>query len=325
MSNQFPSESMQIVQEQNKANIVPNLAFISCIEAGYLEAQSLLLYESIRYYGGRFKQCPVYAISPRVGHNISSTTKRRLEQLSIEYLDLELNRDFADYPYGNKTFACAYIEKNRQHNFLVFLDSDTLFFREPNQLELADKYDVAVRPVSWKTICTSSSTDDPYDSYWRLLCKHCHVDYDSIPLITTFLQRAVIKACYNSGLVAVRASRGIFSQWQDHFVSSLRQGLEPKKGNCWGSDQSTLSTAIWGTTERVQILPPSYNYPIRSLNQQPSCLKLNNYQNLIHIHYHQMFNDKNLSTNPLFQPDFKLDAELKTWLLTKLPLDKTDN
>ncbi len=312
---------MQTVREQNQANIIPNLAFITCIEAGYLEAQSLLLYESIRYYGGRFKECPIYAISPRVGYKISSSTKRRLEELSVEYLDLDLNRDFPDYPYGNKTFVCAYIENNKQHNFLVFLDSDTLFFREPKQLELEDSYDVAVRPVSWKTICTSGSKDDPYDNYWHLLCKHCHVDYDTIPLIKTFLQGAVIKACYNAGLVAVRANRGIFSQWENHFISSLRQGIEPEKGNLWGSDQSTLSTAIWGTTERVKILEPTYNYPIRTIGEKQHLLQFNSFHDLVHIHYHGMFNREKLSVNPLLQTDFNMDANLKSWLLERLPLD----
>lgn len=301
--------------------LTPNLAFITCIEAGHLETQSLLLYESIRRYGGRFSQCPIYAFSPRAGHAISSETKKYINQLDVEYIDLVLNTEFDVYPYGNKNLVAAYVEEQKKHDFLVVLDSDTLFFREPTQLELPDTCDVAVRPVSWKTICTSGSTEDPYDSYWRLLCKYCNVDYDCIPLIKTFGQETVIKACYNSGLVAVRTSQGIFSKWRDDFVTIMRQGLEPNQGSFWGTDQSTLSTAIWGKTEHVRILEPVYNYPIGRINGPQPLLKFNSSRPLIHIHYHKNFNRKNLSVNPLFQFNFEWEEELKTWLLERLPLD----
>lgn len=302
-------------------SIAPNLAFITCVEAGYLETQSLLLYESIRRYGGRFSQCPIYAFSPRACHSISSETKKCLNQLDVEYIDLVLNTDFTYYPYGNKNFAVAYVENQKKHDFLIFLDSDTLFFREPTQLELPDTCDVAVRPVSWKAICTSGSTNDPYDSYWHLLCNYCNVDYDRIPSIKTAVEGTVIKACYNAGLVAVRANKGIFSKWRDDLVTILRQGLEPKKGSVWGTDQTTLSTAIWGITDRVQILDPSYNYPIRSINGKQPLLQFYNSRDLVHIHYHHMFNQDKLSVNPLLQPNFDLEAELKSWLLARLPLD----
>lgn len=304
-----------------KIDMIPNLAFITCIESGSLETQSLLLYESIRRYGGRFSQCPIYAFSPRIGHDISSETKKSLEKLGVEHIDLVLNDEFAYFAYGNKIFATAYIENQKKHDFLVFLDSDTLFLREPTALELVDNYDVAVRPVSWKSLCTSGSPDDPYDNYWHLLCEYCGVDYESIPYIQTFVDGVMIKACYNSGLVAVRASKGIFSKWRDDLVTVLRRGLEPTKGSLWVTDQYTLSTAIWGITDRVQILEPVYNYPIRSINERQTLIQFNSSHSLIHIHYHRMFNRENLPTNPLFQSNFELEAELKTWLLERLPLD----
>ena len=300
---------------------IPDLAFITCIEEGYLEAQSLLLYESIRDRTGRFRHCPIYAISPRVGHGISLQTQRRLDQLGVEYLNLELNQDNYTYPLGNKTFASAYVEANRSHSILVFLDSDTLFFHEPIQLDLLDSCDVAVRPVSWKTICTSGSTQDPNDLYWRKLCEFSRVDYDSIPLIKTAVGCTQIKSCYNAGLVAVRAKKGIFTKWLQDYMAALDRGLVPENGKVWGSDQSTLSTAIWGSTDRVKILEPSYNYPIRSIKEQQPLLQFSSSRELVHIHYHRMFNREMQSLNPILQPGFELEDELKEWLLSRLPLD----
>ena len=41
----------------------PGIGFVACIEGGVLEAQTLLLFESIRRHAGRFKDCALYALS----------------------------------------------------------------------------------------------------------------------------------------------------------------------------------------------------------------------------------------------------------------------
>ena len=54
----------------------PDVGFVACIESGVLEAQALLLFESIRRYTARFKDCAIYALSPRAGHAISTDTRK---------------------------------------------------------------------------------------------------------------------------------------------------------------------------------------------------------------------------------------------------------
>ena len=50
----------------------------------------------------------------------------------------------------------------------------------------------------------------------------------------------MIKACYNAGLVVVRANKGIFSKWRDDFITVYREGLEPKQESVLPKDQTTL-------------------------------------------------------------------------------------
>ena len=299
--------------------IVPNLAFITCIEAGYLEAQSLLLYESIRRYGGRFSQCPIYAVSPRAGHAPSPQTKQRLEQLSVEYIDRVLNCDLDFFTMANKSLACAYIEENKSHEILVWLDSDTLLFREPSKFWLPDYMDVAVRPINRKRN-TTSGANDPFDDYWQKMCKACDVDYDSIPFLETFVDRCIIKACYNGGLVVVRPEKGIFRRWIENLKRGVRLGFDPRIDRCWVDDQPALSLAIWGATERVQILDPVYNYNIQAIDTEPQQAKFYSSLPLVHIHYHQMFSAERLSKNPLLQPNFIWEDKLKQWLMQYIPL-----
>src|SRR4051812_17395647 len=71
----------------------PDVGIVACIEGGVLEAQALLLFDSIRRYGGRLSQCSLYALSPRAGHAISSEARKRLDELEVTYSDVLLNNE----------------------------------------------------------------------------------------------------------------------------------------------------------------------------------------------------------------------------------------
>ena len=186
----------------------PDIGFVACIEAGVLEAQALLLFESIRRYAGRFSNCAVYALSPRAGHPISIDARKKLAELGVHYSDTLLNRECPEYGSANRVAAAAHIEATRPHEILVILDSDTLFLREPSEFALPPNIDVAVRPVDVKGISTGGP-GDTFDAYWHHLCHCCSVDYDRIPWGETFVDHFHIKANYNAGLTVVRRRVGI--------------------------------------------------------------------------------------------------------------------
>ena len=199
---------------------IPNVGFVACIEGGILEAQALLLFESIRQYAGRFRDCPIYALSPRSGHSISKRARDKLDELKVNYIDVILNTECREYGSANRVAAAAYIEKVYPHEILVILDSDTLFLREPEKILLPPDVDVAVRPVDLKGMCTNGPAD-LFDSYWRDLCRCCSVDYEGIPWSESFVDRQRIKATYNGGLVVVRGKLGILRQWASFFFASI--------------------------------------------------------------------------------------------------------
>src|SRR4029079_3792135 len=80
----------------------PDVAFVACIEGGVLETQALILFESIRRYAGRFKDCSLYALSPRAGHEISDRARYRLNQLNVTYIDKTLNTECPEYGSANR-------------------------------------------------------------------------------------------------------------------------------------------------------------------------------------------------------------------------------
>ena len=169
------------------------MGFVACIEGGVLERQALLLFESIRLYTGRFRDCPIYALSPRAGHCVSDDARRRLGALGVHYSDALLNTECPQYGSANRVAAAAHIEETRRHEILVILDSDTLFLREPGAFILPRDSDIMARPVDLKGVSTAGP-GDPGDAYWRDLCRCCGVEYERIPWGESFVDGQRIKA-----------------------------------------------------------------------------------------------------------------------------------
>lgn len=314
----------------------PNTGFVACIEDGVLTSQALLLFESIRLYSGLFSGCELYALSPRPGRVITPDARGRLRDLNVHYIDESLNTDCPEYGSANRVAAAAYIEDKCNHDTLVILDSDTVFLREPVAFNLPSNVDVAVRPVDVKGMCSSGS-EDPYDAYWHDLCQCNGVEYSDVPLITSFVDSQRVKASYNGGLVVARGDLGIMRRWADYFFTSIVRGLRPRTTDkplrsgagwvvpraheLWGSNQAALSLAIWSTTRRVQLLPPTYNYPLHMHRNIPPETRDVTFPSLVHAHYHWLFEADELSSNPLLQSNGPSSREQIEWLISRSPIE----
>ncbi len=313
----------------------PDVGFVACIEGGAIEAQALLLFESIRRYAGRLSGCALYALSPRAGHAVSDHARRRLDELEVHHSAAVLNTQAPEYGSANRVAAAAHVEDTRGHAILVILDSDTLFLGEPAELLLPPEVDVAVRPVDVKGISTSGG-DDPCDGYWRELCRVSGVDDGVLPWSESFVDRQRIKANYNGGLVVVRRELGILRRWADVFFGSIRKGvrpggingtfrsgagwIEPGAARLWGSNQAALSLAIWSSTRRVRELPPTYNYPLHLHDGIEPEVAADCLARLTHVHYHWLLAEDSLPTNPLFLPSGPLSPDQRAWLDAATPI-----
>jgi len=295
------------------------LAFVTCVERGFLEEQSLLLYQSIRQFGGRFREAPIYACSPRAGRGVGPATVEAMDALGVTYVDLPLNRDLDYFAYANKNFAAALLERTTWHGTLVFLDSDTLLLREPALLELPEGVDVRVRPVDVKGIC-SSGPGDALEAYWRELAKLCRVDLDALPRIHCTVDGTPVRANYNGGLVVARTGLGIFRRWEENILAVHHAQLRPRPDSFWGTGQSTLAMAIHAATSRVELLPRSYNYPLHLHQQLAASQRIRGSHDAVHLHYHWMFERRAWGDCALAQPEFVWEADVRDWLFARVPL-----
>jgi hypothetical protein len=293
------------------------LAFIACIEAGNLENQALLLFRSIRKYGGRYSEAPIYSFQPRKGPPLNRQTYGVLSELVVEHINDVLNTQFDFYPIANKIFACARAEEMLREKILVFLDSDTIIVNEPKEFDLPDEMVAALRPVHNKNR-GSTGPDDANEPYWEKLYEICGVK--KAPFVKTVVTNREIRAYWNAGLIAVRRSGGLFKQWKRDFLRLMEAGHVPK-GQITFMDQLSLAATLALAPEQVVTLDHRYNYPLpkRPILSEP--LKSCQFEDLIHVHYHRWFNKPGFLS--AIRPRLNSSSEIYKWIDSFLPFHPT--
>jgi len=276
------------------------IAYLLCVEANRLEPQALLLCESIRTFGGRYRQAPILAVSPRPRLALGPEARARLQDLGVTYIVEPLNETGSPYGTINRIVAGAWAETACSRPYLVLLDTDTVLVDEPSFV----RADVGVRPVDVKG-SASSGADDPLDAYWARLCGFAGIDLSRLPMLATTIDNAAIRASYNGGFTVVRRDLGILQATREIFFASLHENLRPLAGaelnilastgsvgleasEWWGSSQAALSIAIWSRTSDVHLYDERYNIPLHILADPARSWPMEEGFAPILFHYHYL-------------------------------------
>jgi hypothetical protein len=258
-------------------------AFICCIQPGFLEEQTILLAQSIRLFGGKLRDCPIYAISP-IGEPLSTTTTRVLESLRVKIDTILLNTQMQSFAYANKAYALEHAEATYGHSINIFLDSDTLFIDEPIAFQLSQDIDFLARPVDLRGIC-SSPNDNLFHQYWKDCCEISAINLDDLPIIRTTVDRVDIHSNWNGGLLVTRGGTGIGTRWREILEELWANQVCARPLDFWGSGQVSFTLATASLHLKGAILPNGYNIPI---HLDPSAIRIDDIQEATHIHYHWM-------------------------------------
>lgn len=274
---------------------LPNTEIIICTEKGNLEAMSRLLVWSVRNFGGKFRDLPIFSYQPRKHHKISRKIVRFFEKYEVEIIDDVLNKEFADYPLANKPLASAHRETHTKAENLIFLDSDIFFLKEPTELVQFDGNDLIIRPVDSKNIGTENPNDENAD-YWNKLYEL--LDVKAERKVRSTGDNKEILEYYNSGHVVVKSQLNLFNKWKENFLKVMRTGLKPNHG-LFFLEQSTLSATISQMELNVKMLEDTLNHQIFSfINPSYSDDLVENFINLSSLHYHREFRNNN-GRNPI--------------------------
>jgi hypothetical protein len=248
-------------------------------------------------------------------------------------VDLPLNRVCPEYGSANRIYGAAWAAQHSEASTLIVLDSDTVFFGEPELL--GEEFDVAARPVDLRNT-TSSGPEDPNETYLKSLCRLAGMTVDSIPFTETTMDHCRVRATYNGGYFMVRRDSGILELAADIFTHSVREGLRVRKGapdlfastgwvgpvasEYWGSNQVATSIAIWRTTRRVKELSRRYNVPLHILAEQTAFVQEWIGVNPLHVHYHWMLNEGHCPRALESIAALGVSADQVAWLAERTPL-----
>jgi hypothetical protein len=294
-----------------------SLAFVFCLERGALESQAFLLCRSIRRFGGRFRDAPIHAFSPRRGRQPGAAALARLEGLGIFHHPKPLNEELRGYAYANKILSCARAEEILAEEVLVFLDTDTLLTGEPSALDLPPDTDFAALPVA-NARMASQGPGDPNEAYWRRVYELCGIAAE--PFVSAVIDGRRIRAYFNSGLVAVRRRAGLFARWRDDFLRLMRAGHTSGPAGLAGMDEVSLAATLGRAFDRGRVLDLRYNYPLQRVERRllPPPWRQARLEDLAHVHYRFWLHLPGFLRH--LEPSLDSGGEVFRWLEPQLPL-----
>lgn len=295
-----------------------SLAFLACVESGYLEDQGLLLFRSIRRFAGRYAASPIVCFTPRAGAPLRPATLAGFRELGVEHVAERLNVEFTGDPLTNKIFAGAWAERHRDEDVLVFLDSDTIVCGEPSDLALAAGEAAALRPVNRKQR-GSTGPGDPNEPYWEKL--YALLGVEPGPFVTTTVGSERIRAFWNSGLVALRRSERIFAHWLHDYMVLVEEGHVPA-GARRAVEQIALAGALCRVADRVRVLDPRHNYPLPMRDELADPWRAAPLESLVHVHYFRWFQMPGFLDRLV--PPLDPGGAVTRWLAAFLPLEPVD-
>ncbi|HEV8502088.1 MAG TPA: glycosyltransferase [Casimicrobiaceae bacterium] len=308
-------------------------SFVLCIEDNAIREQALLLCASIRAFAGRHRDAEIVAYAPRPGLGVDAATQRMLRELNVTYVDEPLNVECRAYGSANRVAAAAHAEKHARGDFVVVLDSDTVWLDEP---ALPADADAAARPIDEKGSATRGP-GDPFEAYWRALAALAGVELDQLPWMRTTISGERVRASYNGGLIVARRSAGILGRWAEIFFGSVRAGLRPyrdtgidivasmgavgrESSEFWGSNQAALALAMWSGGHRVRHFADRYNVPLHLIALGGDIDSRWMAAPPAHVHYHAMFAARQHEVALDLLQRLGAGDDRLAWLRTRLPL-----
>ena len=248
---------------------VKTLAFettiCTCVEAGALEHQALLLAESLRTFGGRYANLPFMAVKPRAGPAISRLTRQAFDRLGVTFIDKPLSVEFAWWDMANKPAAMRYAEENAKTPCVTWMDGDMAVLQEPLTFAPPPDADFMAR-AGEATDVASSGADDRVE-YWRQLCDMFNLDFDRFPIITSFPDSKSIRAYWQGGLYTYRTSSRFGAMHGEIYGRMLNGAIASKYAGIYHMDQVSIALTVQALGLRHAEYDPRMNFNVNPLDK----------------------------------------------------------
>jgi glyoxylase-like metal-dependent hydrolase (beta-lactamase superfamily II) len=272
------------------------------------------LARSVRERSGDYADSPIYVVTTDPGLFPAVMGKHP----ALEILPLEIERGFLDYPLALKAFAAALVEKRVRSSVstLAWLDPGVIVLGPLQDLDLGDKHDAAVRPVTLANTIALPPQTAP-NGYWEPIYKATGLAYAALPSYETIVDPMPIQPYFNCEVFSFNPKLGIAAEWARLLARFLQDG-EYQKNACTTFlrklflHQAVLSAVITARSkpERVKALPLSSSYPFNQHDQLPAAKKAPSLNDLSLVIF-----DYAWDKIPNWMEQVRIEEPLKNWLL----------
>jgi hypothetical protein len=278
------------MESRPASSTTPSVTFVCCIEAGPLEAMALRLIRSLRESGGRFRDCPFFAVIPRTGPALARSTRRALSELAGSLVDVRSENRFPWTPYFGKALACVAADRSTTAECVCLLDTDIVITGEPNLLEL-DGPESFAGCLAFDAAVSSAGRGDANDHFWEAACAGLGLPLDALAWTTTSQSQERIRLHFNAGVLVFRRSSGFARAWLGNFNALLRSRIAHPVWGVHSVDEVTAAITVELLGLKWRPLPVSYNCSIPSWSAEG--YRAARFRDAVLLHYHSGMTEGN--------------------------------
>lgn len=282
------------------------LAFM--VNSEYYVTHANLLIKSLRLTSDKWTNINILIMIPENNKNLKTFIKNRITDKYVDVEKFELDGYKDNFPFKDKAYAAAKAEElSYDFEQLIWLDCDTVFINEPDELNLEESFVFGYRPVDKKLI--GSNWDEDIDDFWSNIYNELLVNEKDIFLVETSVDKQKIRAYFNAGLIVVKPYTNILKYWKENFRRLyLKENLFDyyKKSSLYAIfiHQAVLAGTVLSMIKNEEMKELNYliSYPLHLHSQYPDDKKPKSIKQLISCRYDDYFEKENLIDLRLDEP-----------------------
>lgn len=245
--------------------------FVVLVDTAEEQWHGRLLIESLRAFGGRLGDCPVWVFTPD-DHAIAGAYH---DMSGVQCLPLHIGDELDHYFLANKVCACARAEEmaSSEVRSLVWLSPYALVLQPPLLFDLAPSLDAALPPVHIRNV--GSPADEPLDGFWREVYASVGLE-EAAFTVECSVDAQRLRPYFNTHVFSIDPSKRLLQEWRERFRALVADRAFQTR-HCADElyriflHQAVLSTLLARRlqSERLRLLPKEYSYPLHLHSRVP--------------------------------------------------------
>jgi hypothetical protein len=296
------------------------LCFVTTIPPGRSLMDLYLLITSIREFGGKLADVPIWVCVPQGEGKNPGRAWDHFRQLDVRQLTFPGDEAACRFPFGIRVQAGAVAERELRGRteLLAWLDNDTILLNEPAEFLLAPDKVLGYRPVHHRLL--GIPRGEELDQFWELIYHECQ----AIPRQDDYMVTHVgeqIRPYFNAGSFVIRPEAGLLERWWETFQPQFQN---PAFLPFYQQDdlytifmhQAIFTGVLLAALDPAarQELSPRVNYPLHLHQEIPLDLRAKTINDLITVRC------ESILSQPGWQGQLPIREPLLGWLENQLEL-----